>query len=348
MALTVVSVAYPFARTGPDAVGGAEQVLAAVDSALVRAGHHSIVIALDGSRTEGTLVPVPPHDGVVDDAAYSAVHRCVREAIARTLDRWPVDVFHFHGIDFDAYLPPEGTAALATLHLPVEWYRETALRPARGRTVLACVSETQRRALGALGDEVLVVPNGVAVEERPAGDSRESFALALGRVCPEKGYEHALDAARIAGCPLLLAGRIFPYDLHQRYFSEKLAPRLDEDHRFIGPVFGDAKWRLLRRARCLLVPSVVAETSSLVAMEALASGTPVIAFLRGALAELIEDGVTGFLVQSVEEMADAIARVDSLDREACIATARARFSEGRMVDRYVSVFHALASGAAGS
>jgi glycosyltransferase involved in cell wall biosynthesis len=348
MALTVVSVAYPFATAGPEAVGGAEQVLAAIDAALVRSGHHSIVIAQNGSHTEGTLVPIPPHDGVVDHAAYSAVHRHVREAITRTLDRWPVDVFHFHGIDFDAYLPPEGAAALATLHLPVDWYRQTALQPARARTLLACVSESQRRTLGARGDGVLVVPNGVAIEERRACDRREPFALALGRVCPEKGYEHALDAARIAGCPLLLAGRVFPYDLHQRYFNEQIAPRLDEDRQFIGPVFGAAKRRLLERARCLLVPSVVAETSSLVAMEALASGTPVIAFLRGALAELIEDGVTGFLVATVAEMADAITRVDRLDRDACVATAHARFSEARMIDRYVSVFHALASGRATS
>lgn len=344
MALTVVSVGYPFATTGPDAVGGAEHVLAAVDGALVRAGHRSIVIAQEGSRADGTLVAIPRHDGVVDDAAYAAIHQHVRRAITDTLARWPVDVFHFHGVDFDAYLPPAGPAALATLHLPVEWYRQTALRPARPRTVLACVSETQRRALGARGSEVLVVPNGVAIEERRACDRRGTFALALGRVCPEKGYEHALDAARLARTPLLLAGRVFPYDLHQRYFKEKIAPRLDERRRFIGPVFGNAKRRLMRRARCLLVPSVVAETSSLVAMEALASGTPVIAFRRGALAELIENGMTGFLVDSVSEMADAIAEVHRLDRDACVETARARFSESRMIDRYVSVFRALAAG----
>jgi len=344
MALTVVSVAYPFAAAGPDAVGGAEQVLAAVDAALVHAGHRSVVIAQEGSHTEGTLVPIPPHDGVVGDATYSEIHRHVRNAIAWTLDRWPVDVFHFHGIDFDAYLPPDGPAALATLHLPIDWYRQTALRPARARTVLACVSETQRRALGARADQVLVVPNGVAMDERAAGDERGTFALALGRVCPEKGYEYALDASRIAAAPLILAGRVFPYDLHQRYFEETIAPRLDEERRFVGPVFGDAKRRLLRRAHCLLIPSIVAETSSLVAMEALAAGTPVIAFPRGALAELIEDGVTGFLVESVSEMADAIRQVDSLDRDACIETARARFSDTRMIDRYVSVFRALASG----
>jgi glycosyltransferase involved in cell wall biosynthesis len=348
MALTVVSVAYPFATAGPDAVGGAEQVLAAIDAALVRDGHRSIVIAQEGSRTDGTLLPIPRHDGIVTSAAYAAVHQHVRNALTQAADRWPVDVFHVHGIDFDAYLPPEGPATLATLHLPVEWYRQTALKPARPRTVLACVSETQRRALGTRAGEVLVVPNGVAIDADGAWHRRGRFALALGRVCPEKGYEHALDAARMAGAPLLLAGRVFPYALHQRYFNERIAPRLDAARRFIGPVFGEAKRRLLRRARCLLVPSVVAETSSLVAMEALASGTPVIAFLRGALAELIEDGVTGFLVQSVPEMADAIADVDRLDRHACIETARARFSERRMIDRYVSVFQALASGVSAS
>src|SRR5204862_1399365 len=117
-----------------------------------------------------------------------------------------------------AYLPPDGPAALATLHLPIDWYRQTALRPARPRTVLACVSETQRRALGPRANEVLVVPNGVAIDEHGGSDERGGFALALGRVCPEKGYEYALDATRIADAPLILAGRVFPYDLHQQYF----------------------------------------------------------------------------------------------------------------------------------
>ena len=102
--------------------------------------------------------------------------------------------------------------------------------------------------------------------------------MALGRICPEKGYHIALDAAARAGVPMVLAGEVFRYPAHEQYFRDEIAPRLDASRRFIGPVGLHRKRRLLSEARCLLAPSLAPETSSLVAMEALACGTPVIAF----------------------------------------------------------------------
>jgi glycosyltransferase involved in cell wall biosynthesis len=113
-------------------------------------------------------------------------------------------------------------------------------------------------------------------------------------------------------------------------------------HRFIGHVGVARKRRLLAAARCLLVPSMVPETSSLVAMEALACGTPVIAFPAGALAEVVENGRTGFLVNDEKEMADAIAAVDSIDPEERRRAARERFSSARMVQDYFSFYRRLA------
>ena len=148
-----------------------------------------------------------------------------------------------------------------------------------------------------------------------------------------------------AGVPLLLAGRVFPYDAHLRYWRDEIAPRLDRRRRFVGAVGFRGKRRLLSAARCLLVPSLAPETSSLVAMEALACGTPVIAFAAGALRDIVEHGRTGFLVRDAEGMADAIARVDALDPDACRRAARERFSDAGTTAAYLALYDRIARGA---
>jgi glycosyltransferase involved in cell wall biosynthesis len=336
--LTVLSVAYPLAPVGPDCVGGAERILTLLDRALVAAGHRSVVVACAGSAVAGTLVPLPLPPGPLDEAARERAHGACREAIAAALRRFPVDLLHFHGIDFDAYLPPAGPPALVTLHLPPAWYSAAALHVGRPRTFLHCVSAVQRRAcppgLPLLED----VPNGVDLETfRPTG-SKRCFALALGRICPEKGLHLAFDAAVRAGLPLLLGGQVFPYAEHERYFQEEIEPRLTPPNRLLGPLPLPRKRRLLAAARCLLVPSLAPETSSLVAMEALASGTPVIAFPAGALPEIVEDGKTGFLVEEVEAMAAAIRQVDRIDPQACRRAAVERFSAERMLAGYFDLY----------
>ncbi len=340
----MLSVAYPLAPVGPDAVGGAEQVLTHLDAALARAGHRSIVIACAGSRTAGELVATPRVEGTLGDEAQGLAQKHHRRAIEQALRRFPVDVVHMHGLDFHAYLPPAGVPVLATLHLPPAWYPQQAFFPARPDTFLHCVSRSQREACPAGAPLLSDIPNGVPVAALRARHARRGFALALGRLCPEKGFHIALDAARRAGCPLLLAGEIFGYPAHQAYFRTEIVPRLDAQRRFLGPVGFARKRRLLTAARCLLVPSLAPETSSLVAMEALACGTPVVAFPSGALAEIVEHGRTGFLVRDEHEMAAAIGEAGGLDPEACRAAARARFSLELMTRCYFGLYAALASG----
>ena len=143
---------------------------------------------------------------------------------------------------------------------------------------------------------------------------------------------------------MLIAGQVFPYDAHMRYFADEIRPRLGPGARFVGAVDFARKRRLLTAARCLLAPSLVAETSSLVAMEAFACGCPVVAFPAGALAEIVEPGVTGFLVADAREMAEAIPACDRLDREACREVARRRFSLDRTVAQYFAVYRRLCGG----
>jgi hypothetical protein len=342
MTLTVLNVAYPLAPAGPDAVGGAEQVLACLDAALVQAGHRSIVVACEGSVSAGTLVPTPVPRGELTDDVRRWVQAEHRRRIEEALASWPVDVIHLHGLDFDQYLPPPGAPALVTLHLPPGWYAPAALRPARPETYLVCVSAAQRRACPPDAPLLPEIENGVPVGALTARHAKRGFAIALGRICPEKGFHLALDAAKRASVPMLLAGEVFRYPWHEAYFRQEILPRLDRQRRFIGPIGFARKRRLLTAARCLLVPSLAPETSSLVAMEALACGTPVVAFPAGALPEIVEHGKTGFLVHDEQEMAGAIAAAADLDPDVCRETARCRFSVERMVNQYLEVYQWLA------
>ncbi len=347
--LTVLNIAYPLAPVGIDSVGGSEQVLSSLDRALAAAGHRSVVIACRGSQVAGKLhsFPAPPMDGPITDAIHSFRQDAIRAITADVLRRERVDVIHMHGLDFYSYLPPPGPPMLATLHLPPGWYPPEALAPDRGETWVNGVSESQMRGVPPGPRLLPPIPNGVPVARLGAVQPRRCrFALMLARVCPEKGLHLALDAARAAAVPVLLAGGVFPYPAHQSYFHAEILPRLDRHRRYLGPVGFARKRRLLAAARCLLVPSLVAETSSLVAMEAAACGTPVIAFRNGALPEVVEDGRTGFLVDDVAGMAEAMRRVHLIDPAVCRETARRRFSTERMAAAYIDCYHMLARVAA--
>jgi len=347
--LTVLSIAYPLAPVSPDAVGGSEQVLSSLDRALVAAGHRSIVIACEGSAVSGELwsFPAPPKDRPIDNSIQWAGQEAIHRLTAEVVRRRSVDLIHMHGLDYEACLPPPGIPVLATLHLPPEWYPPGALAPGRDGIWVNCVSESQMRRMPPGPRLLPPIPNGVPVAQLGAVQPRKCrYALMLARVCPEKGLHLALDAARAAEVPMLLAGEVFPYAAHQDYFHAEVLPRLDRRRRYLGPVGFSQKRCLLAAARCLLVPSLVAETSSLVAMEAASCGTPVIAFRNGALPEVVEDGRTGFLVDDAEGMAAAIRRVDMIDPAACRETARRRFSIERMAAAYIERYRMLARVAA--
>jgi glycosyltransferase involved in cell wall biosynthesis len=340
MRLSVLSVAYPLAQVRPDAVGGAEQVLAQLDSAFVAAGHHSTVIAAEGSQVAGGLVPVCRPDGELTPGTVTLMRRRTAQAIRRTLGERHIDIVHMHGVDFHHYLPPPGPPMLATLHLPLRLYPREALFPARPASWLNCVSASQHRAAGTNPHLLAPIENGVPMHHhRPL--TRRGYALMLSRICPEKGILDAIEAAKLAGVPLLIAGEVYGYPEHRRYFEQEVAPRLDASRRFIGAIGGARKRRLLAAARCVLVPSHIPETSSLVAREALAAGTPVIAYRRGALPEAVEHGRTGFLVHGIKEMAGAIRAADSLSPSDCLAAAQERFSISHMIDGYIAAYVAI-------
>ena len=345
MGLTILSVSYPLAEVSPGTAGGAEQVLATLDESLVGAGHRSLVLAPVGSRCSGLLIPGPAVPGVLDQQMQQRVRHSYREILQKTLARFPIDVVHLHGLDFLDYLPPAGAPVVVTLHLPPSWYPEDAFRLNRPETYLVCVSQSQARECPPQRIEQ-VIENGVSLERFHSAKKKGKYALAMGRICPEKGIHLAMDAASGAGLPLFLAGTAFGYRSHQSYFEDAIRPRLRDGHRFLGAIGGVRKQKLLAGARCLVVASQVAETSSLAAMEALACGTPVVAFRVGALCELIDDGRTGYLVDTVMDLPDAIRGSEKLDPAACRREAELRFSSEVMQAKYMNLYRKAAANSA--
>ena len=165
--------------------------------------------------------------------------------------------------------------------------------------------------------------------------------MLLGRICPEKGVVIALRACRTASISLLIGGQVYPYPAHQEYFAKQVKPSLDRCRRLLGPLALHRKAALLAAAKCLLIPSAAPETSSLVAMEALACGTPVIAFDSGALPEIIEDGKTGFIVKDEAGLVRAIQQVNQISPEQCRVAAETRFGLDRTVDAYFAQYREL-------
>lgn len=337
----VLSVSYPLAQVGPDAAGGAEQVLSQIDRALVAGGHRSIVIAPEGSVVAGELVSSPLPKGELTKAARAETILSYRRTISAVIAREAVDLVHLHGVDWYEYFPPAPARVLVTLHLPPAWYPAHVFENPPPNVWLHCVSLTQAGACPPCPRLLPPIENGVdTLALRDRGQTR-TYALALGRICPEKGYHLALEAAVRARSRFILAGQVFGYPEHEEYFRNEIQPRLDEERVFVGAAGLERKGELLSGARCLLVPSLVPETSSLVTMEALACGTPVVAFPAGALAELIEDGRTGFLVRDVEEMSRAISACAALDPKVCRDTAVRRHSAEAMIEGYLAVYRRL-------
>lgn len=336
--MRILSVAYPLLPVGPDSAGGAEQILYLLERGVAYAGHACIVIAAQGSQVCGDLIATAAAQGEITDSqrltAQQEHLRCINAALAR----YQIDLIHFHGLDFHSYLPAQRVPKLATLHLPPAWYPSSIFD--HPELHLCCVS-TSQAAVTPSKTTLPVVQNGIDVDKYQAATSSRTHLLWIGRICPEKGAHLALEVAHRARLPAIVAGPVHPFHDHQVYFAKCVQPLLDEQRRYVGPVGLQPKVELLAQAICLLVPSLVAETSSLVAMEAISSGTPVIAYRSGALPEVVDHGTTGFIVDSQDQMLAAIERIGELSPATCRNVAQRRFDAVRMVRDYLKLYESL-------
>jgi glycosyltransferase involved in cell wall biosynthesis len=336
--MRVLNVAYPLLPVGPGSGGGAEQILYLLDRGLAERHIDALAIAADSSQVSGKLWPTPLARDEITEAKRSEAHTVHRCTIKKVLGSEKVDVIHFHGLDFGAYLPKTSVAKVVTLHLPISWYNPASL--ADRDIHFVAVSETQA---GSAGDKTIsrVVRNGIDVTKHLPADCERRSLLWLGRVCPEKGTHIALQVARRTDLPLIVAGPVHPFASHRDYFHREVEPLLDNKRVYLGPVGLNDKTKLLSSARALLIPSVAPETSSLVAMEAASSGTPTVAFRSGALPEVVQDEVTGFIADDVDGMIEAVRRIGEISPLRCREYAVENFSSERMVNEYLSLYRDL-------
>lgn len=340
--MRILYVAYPMLPISASVPGGAEQALWVLEREMAALGHQTAVAACEGSQVAGKLVATGIAPGELD--AYE--HRKVEheDAVVAEIRRAqaagePYEIIHDHSGSFWQRAREVSMPMLATLHLPKTFYWRRAFDVVAVNVFFNCVSLSQQRSFVDIPHMLGVVNNGIRVQDFPPSDAREDYLLWIGRICEEKGPHLAIDVAKQAGLPIVLAGDVYRFSYHQNYFEREIWPRIDNDRvKRIGPPSFPNKVKLLSRARALLVTSAVEETSSLVAMEAMACGTPVIAISLGALPEIVSDGVTGFLVNTPEEMVYAIGRTAEIDPQACREQVEVNYPVKRMAQEYLQMY----------
>jgi glycosyltransferase involved in cell wall biosynthesis len=335
----ILMVAYPLLPVTESSAGGAEQILWTLERELNARDWHTTVAACEGSSFAGELLATGKAPRVRDGFAEREKEHTERVVEACATGNF--DIVLDHSGHFFRHAARVTGPVLATLHLPRSLYAEGAFEGLAPNVHFNCVSETQRLTFVDIPQVLGVVKNGIAVERFAISRRKADYLLWLGRVCPEKAPHLAIAAAQRAGMPIVVAGQVYPFRWHEEYWEREVKPLIDFDRvRWVKvPSFAE-KSKLLRDARALLVTPLVAETTSLVALEAMASGTPVIAFDAGTLPEVVTKS-TGFLVKNVEEMALACRKVSEIRALDCREWVQRNYSAKAMADGYEDLIFAL-------
>ncbi len=329
----------------PTGYGGIEWVVSLLADGLVEAGHDVTLFASGDSRTKAKLSSVFP-EAPSDKIGWSWID--LRHAVSCYTRAGDFDVINDHSGPAAATIGGlVSTPVVHTVHGPLDeislanYQALATLAPSVG---LISISLSQRRP----GPELPWAgncPNALDLEAYPFHEHPGEYLLYLGRLSPDKGAHRAIEVAREAGLPIKLAGKKRE-PAEQAYFDEQVRPLLGEDAEYLGETSHVTKVALLQNARATLFPIDWEEPFGLVMIESMACGTPVIATRRGAVAEVVEDGRSGIIVDEVGDMAAAVVEADRLDPRECRGYAEEHFSPERMIADYVAIYESVAGGSA--
>ena len=339
--LRIAMLAPPWIPVPPPGYGGIEYVVALLTDALVERGHDVELFCAPGSHSKATVRPLltAAHPQEIERALIEADHvaRAFELFDQAAADGQPFDVVHDHcGYTPLAMADRLDLPLVHTVHGPFD--QDTSLyydhHGRKGNVV--CISHSQAGMAPPGADVKAVVPNPIDVEAWPTGYEKQDYLLWLGRFTPEKGPQRAIHVAKVTGRRLILAGVVQPRQ--ERFFSTEIEPHIDgRQIEFVGEVGGARKQRLFADAFAFLMPITWPEPFGMVMVEALAAGTPVLAFNHGAAVEIVEHGVNGFLGENEDEMAALVERAGDLRPEDCRRSAE-RFSPHRVAAGYEAAY----------
>ncbi len=344
--MRILQIAPLWERVPPPGYGGTELVVSLLADGLVGAGHEVALWASGDSVTKAELRSAYPRSlrtasDVVNPVPYELVH--VAQALGEARG---YDIIHNHsGEPVMAMAGLVEPPMLTTMHCLITPDTEFVWRHYGG--YYNTISWAQRRTLPDMDGPrfVGVAYNAIDVDSFPFSDRKEPYLLYLGRVAPEKGTHLAMAVARKLRMPLVMAGKVDKVDLS--YYEREVKPGIDGKLvTFLGEADHRLKRELYRNAYCLLVPITWEEPFGLVMAEAMACGTPVVAFARGAAPEIVLHGETGLLVTDVDSMAAAVHRVDRIDPHRCRQHVKAHFDVSVMVGRYLVLYDRILTGQA--
>jgi glycosyltransferase involved in cell wall biosynthesis len=324
----------------PRFYGGTERIVAYLCDELTDLGHQVTLFASADSTTKARLEPVWPcalrlDNGIRD---YLAPHIVMLERLARRAAEF--DIVHLH-VDYLAYpiMRRAGVPFLATLHGRLDQPELRRIYEIFADVPVVSISNAQRDPLPQ-ANYIATIHHGIPEPRLPARPGESGYLAFLGRISPEKAPDAAIKIAAKAGVPLKIAAKIDRVD--QQYFARNIQPLLAMPHvEFIGEIGDDQKAAFLSNAVALLFPIAWREPFGLAMIEAMACGTPVIAFRRGSVPEIVDDGITGFVVENETQAAAAVGRLNHLDRGRIRGIFEERFTARRMAENYLDIYQRL-------
>lgn len=333
--MRIALIAPPWFEVPPPGYGGIESIVANLVQGLVAREHDVVLIGSGQDRTAArflstyTVPPSPRLGEPVPEVLHAA-------AAQRLLDEIDVDIVHDHSLAGPLTARARKVPTVMSAHGPVDGEFGDYYQQLGDSVYLVASSETQRLRAPHL-NWVGYVHIAVDVHSFPFRDKKEEFVLFLGRFDPKKGAHVAIDVARAAGRPILLAGKVSEA-FERDYFDREIKPRLGPDAEYVGIADAQTKRKLLSAARCLMFPILWEEPFGMVMIEALACGTPVVATRRGAVAEIIKNGLTGEIRDRPEDLAAAVDVIHNISSAVCRTEALEHFDIPRMVARYEELY----------
>ena len=339
--MRIAQVAPLIESVPPKCYGGTERIVSYLTEELVKQGHRVTLFASGDSLTAAELIPCTSGalrltPTVQDPIPY---YMLMLDKVREHADEF--DILHFHIDQFHfPIFRPIARRTLTTLHGRQDLPDLQALYRGFNEMPLVSISDAQRRAAPTAG-YVDTIYHGLPTElHAPTFNPRGNYLAFLGRICSEKGIDHAIAMARTIGIPLKIAAKIDKVD--EAYFRETIAPLLNgPDVEFVGEINEQVKTQFLGESLALLFPIDWPEPFGLAMIEAMACGTPVLAYRRGSVPEIVDDGVTGRIVETPDEAIEAIPCVLALDRRSVRRRFEERFSAARMARDYLEVYRYL-------